>query len=180
MIFYRIIQHYKKLNVRSSELLLTKKYFKNMRLKIFAILSVLFFAANLSFGQANWTTDYETSLAKAKMEKKPVLLLFTGSDWCPPCKRLHRVIFDSKEFEEYSKDNLILILADFPKRKEHRLPAEQRIKNEKLARKYGVRGFPTTLILDTDGEEIDRRVGYSGITPKQYIERIKEISKSIK
>jgi len=148
-----------------------------MKFKIIVLLSVLFFTANLSFGQANWTTDYESSLAKAKLQNKPVLLLFTGSDWCPPCKRLHRVIFDSKEFEEYSKDNLVLILADFPKRKANKLPADQRIKNEKLARKFGIRGFPTTLILDTDGKVIDKRVGFSGITPEQYIERIKGIAK---
>ena len=151
-----------------------------MKFKLFVLLSVFFFVSNIATGQANWTTDYESSIAKAKMEHKPILLLFTGSDWCPPCKRLHRVIFDSKEFEEYSKDNLILIKADFPKRREHKLPAEQRIKNEKLARKYGVRGFPTTLILDTTGKEIDRRVGFSGITPGQYIQRIEKIVKALK
>ncbi len=149
-----------------------------MKLKLVVVVSMLLFGSNIVLGQANWTTDYETSMAKAKLDKKPVLLLFTGSDWCPPCKRLHRAIFDSKDFEEFSKDNLILIKADFPKRK--KLPSKQRIHNEKLARQYNVRGFPTTLILDLDGKVINKRVGYSGISPAEYIERIKEVAKSIK
>jgi len=151
-----------------------------MKLKVFLFLSIMIFSSNFVFSQANWTTNYKKSMAKAKLEKKPVLLLFTGSDWCPPCQRLHRVIFDSKEFEKYSKDNLVIIKADFPRRRKNRLSLEQTLHNENLMEKFGVRGFPTTLILDTNGNVLDKKVGFSGVTPKQYINDIKRIAKKIK
>jgi len=149
-----------------------------MKIKFILFISFLIFSSNIVFGQANWTTDYESSLAKAKLEKKPVLLLFTGSDWCPPCQRLHKAIFDSKEFEEFSKDNLVLIKADFPKRRYNQISKEQKAHNNALAQKYGIRGFPTTLILDTNGKVLDKKVGYRGVSPEQYIGDIKKIAKT--
>lgn len=150
-----------------------------MKIKLILFFVFTVFASNMAFSQANWTTNYEKAIVKAKAEKKPILLLFTGSDWCPPCKRLHKAIFDSKEFEEYSKDNLILIKADFPKRKGNKLPIEQQKYNNNLTQKFGIRGFPTTLILDTNGKVQDKKVGYSGVSPKEYIKDIKKISKKI-
>lgn len=149
-----------------------------MKIKNILLIAVILFFGNTIIGQNNWNTDFENTLAKAKIEKKGVLLLFTGSDWCPPCKRLHRAIFESKEFEEYAKDNLYLIMADFPKRKQNKISAELRLHNEKLTRKYGVRGFPTVLILNPEGKVLDKSVGYSGISPKEYVKNIQELIKS--
>ena len=150
-----------------------------MKIKNALFIAVILFFANSVLGQNNWNTDYENTLTKAKIEKKGVLLLFTGSDWCPPCKRLHSAIFESKEFEEYAKDNLFLIMADFPKRKKNKISAELKLHNEKLARKYGVRGFPTVLVLDTEGKVLDKSVGYSGISPEGYVKNIQELVKSV-
>ncbi len=67
-----------------------------MKIKNLLFIAVILFFANSVLGQNNWNTDYENTLTKAKIEKKGVLLLFTGSDWCPPCKKLHSAIFESK------------------------------------------------------------------------------------
>ncbi len=150
-----------------------------MKLKLTLLLSVVLLGANIAFGQVNWTTDFESSLTKAKEEKKPLLILFTGSDWCPPCKMLHKKIFDSKEFEEYAKDNIVLVKADFPKRTKNQLSPELKKKNELLARKFGVRGFPTVLILDNSGKVIDKKVGHTRLSPDEYINEIKEKAKLI-
>ena len=108
------------------------------------------------------------------------MILFTGSDWCPPCKRLHAAIFHSEEFEKWAKKNLVMVLADFPRRRQNQLPQEQKIKNNELATKFGIRGFPTVLILDTEGKVLDKKVGYRGESPKEYIQNIIEKTKDIR
>ncbi len=150
-----------------------------MKLKLTLLLSVVLLSMNFALGQVNWTTDFDGSLTKAKAEKKPLLVLFTGSDWCPPCKMLHKKIFESKEFEEYAKDNIVLVKADFPKRKKNKLSPELQKNNQELARKFGVRGFPTVLILDNDGKVIDKKVGHTRLSVEEYINEIKKKAKLI-
>lgn len=150
-----------------------------MKMKfILSILFVLSFTV-MNFAQNDWKLDYDEALATAKTEKKPVLILFTGSDWCPPCKRLHSAIFHNKQFEDWAKDNLIMVLADFPRRKENQLPVEQKVKNNNLAKKFGIRGFPTVLILNTYGKVLDKKVGYGGESPKEYIQNIVSKTKNL-
>ena len=43
-------------------------------------------------------TDYAAAKIKAAAEQKPLLLEFTGSDWCPPCMRLNKEVFSQKVF----------------------------------------------------------------------------------
>ena len=150
-----------------------------MKFRHFLIL-ILTMSASVIMAQNNWNVDYNKAMAKAKVEKKPVLVLFTGSDWCPPCHILESRIFESKKFEDYAKDNLILVMADFPKRKQNQLSIEQQQKNNKLAVKFGIRGFPTVLLLDTNGKVLDKKVGFGGETPEQYIQNIKNKTKDIK
>ena len=151
-----------------------------MKLKIFLFFSLLIFTGNTAFSQNDWGLDYEKSMTKAKIENKAVLLLFTGSDWCPPCKLLHSKIFETKVFEEYAKENLILIKADFPKRKNNLLPIEQKIHNENLSKRFNIRGFPTVLILDTNGKVLDKSVGYPRLSPKDYINKINNNTNSVR
>ena len=65
---------------------------------------------------AEWLTDLPKALDKAKAENKMVLMDFTGSDWCPPCKALHKTVLTSPEFEAYAQTNLVLVEVDFPNR----------------------------------------------------------------
>ena len=127
------------------------------------LLSYIFVFATCNTGKGTdhgWLTNYEEGLKYAKKEKKALLLLFTGSDWCPPCKKLHHDVFDSQEFKDFAKKNLVLVELDFPRKKENKLPAEQQKYNRALSRKFKVRGFPTVIILDADGNELERWVGY--------------------
>src|SRR5258708_33083688 len=71
---------------------------------------------------ANWMTDLPSAQATAKAENKVVLLNFTGSDWCGWCIRLRSEVFSQPEFDAYSNDHLVLVEADFPRRKA--LPAD--------------------------------------------------------
>src|SRR5947209_4624292 len=84
---------------------------------IWALVLTGLVAARTWAADSDWLTDLPKALGKAKAEKKLVLMDFTGSDWCPPCKALHKNVLSSKEFEGYAQTNLVLVLVDFPRSK---------------------------------------------------------------
>ena len=107
-----------------------------------------------------WSTDYEASIAQAAASKKAILLEFTGSDWCPPCMKQNKDVFEQSAFEDYAKDKLVLVKLDFPRRKEQDPAIKER--NQKLSTQYGVEVFPTIILLSPEGKELARQVGYGG------------------
>ena len=120
--------------------------------KIFAAILVLLFALKLQaqqtveYGGLTWYTDYEQAKAVAKQENKPIVILFTGSDWCHPCKALHAEVLPNKIFRDLAK-NVILVIADFPRRKP--MSQTQKQKNRLLAAKFlGRSGLPTMVAVD--------------------------------
>ncbi len=123
-------------------------------------------------GHAGWMTDFEAARKLAAEKSLPILADFSGSDWCGWCIKLDKEVFSKKPFREYARQNVVLFLADFPSRTKQ--PAELKAQNEKLAQTYGVRGFPTVLLLDAKGKEL-ARTGYKPGGPKAYIEHIKEL-----
>jgi thiol:disulfide interchange protein len=48
----------------------------------------------------NWESNFKVALKKSKKEKKPILIYFTGSDWCGPCKVLDKKLFHSEKFKK--------------------------------------------------------------------------------
>jgi protein disulfide-isomerase len=106
-----------------------------------------------------WFTDAQAAKEKARQENKFVLLDFTGSDWCGWCMKLKREVFDQPEFAEFAQANLVLVEVDFPRHKS--LSRAQRQANEALSETYGIRGYPTIILLDAEG----RKVGETGYMP---------------
>jgi thiol-disulfide isomerase/thioredoxin len=104
-----------------------------------------------------WLTDLPTALARAKKENKAVLLDFTGSDWCGWCMKLKSEVFDQFDFAVYANANLIMVEVDFPRRKT--LSLQQMNANENLASKYHIEGYPTIIVLNSDGQQIGQ-TGY--------------------
>ena len=104
-----------------------------------------------SFASAQWLTDYAKALSQAKAENKPVLIDFTGSDWCGWCMKLDREVFSMQDFKDYAAQKLVLLKIDFPRRTPQ--SAEQKAQNERLASQYGIHGFPTVVILRPDGSK---------------------------
>lgn len=123
-----------------------------------------------SSDKLNWNGNLEKAVEQAKKENKTVLVNFTGSDWCIWCKRLSSEVFQQKEFEEYAKKSLVLVMLDFPKDIEQ----TQEIKeyNNKLAQKYGIQGFPTILLIDGQGKLV-AQTGYQPGGAAKYVEHIK-------
>lgn len=118
-----------------------------------------------SGGSANWSTDFAEVQAQAKASGKPILANFTGSDWCPYCQDLQTEVFQTAEFKTWAAKNVILFEADFPQKK--KLSDSLTKQNESLAKKYGIRSFPTVLFLNAKGE-ILAESGYQRGGPKLW------------
>lgn len=121
-----------------------------------------------------WETDLEVAKKRAKDEHKEILADFTGSDWCGWCIKLKKEVFDQPEFQEYAKKHLVMLELDFPRKKE--LPAKEKEQNEKLSEEFKVDGFPTILLMNSRGKEINR-TGYQEGGPAKYVEHLKELLK---
>ena len=125
--------------------------------KLILLLAATFASFTLTAAEGEWLTDLAKAQEKAKAEKKLVLMDFTGSDWCPPCKNLHKTVLTSEEFNKFAKENLVLVELDFPNNKPQ--SAELKAANKELAKKFEIKGYPTIIVLDAAGKEIFRKVG---------------------
>lgn len=118
------------------------------RAALLVALGTLLFISNFASGQIYQHADSVFQLAKKS--NRPILLFFSGSDWCPHCQRFENNILKDPAFMTYSREHLLVLQADFPQRKKQ--PAELEDQNEQLAEKYNPRGlFPTIVLLDKTG-----------------------------
>ncbi len=107
--------------------------------------------SGVSLAGSEWMTNVDDALAKAKTEKKPVMVEFTGSDWCPPCIMMHKKVFSKTSFTDAASKKFILVKIDIPKK-----DPELKKMNAKVMKKYKVRGVPTVLLFDEAGKEFSR------------------------
>ncbi len=126
-----------------------------------------------SLAELPWTAELPKALEKAQSERKLVLLDFTGSDWCVWCRRFEEDILSQPEFVTYARTNLIMLLLDYPKAKEQTDDLRQR--NAELKAKFKVNGFPTFVVLNSQGQEIRRQVGYLSGGPEAFITKLKQL-----
>src|SRR5476651_536467 len=110
------------------------------------------------FVHADWTTDYKAALTQAKAQNKLVLLDFTGSDWCGFCKLLDKEVLAQPAFKDFADKNYIQVTVDFPHQKP--IPDDLKKQNETLDKQFKVEGFPTLIVLNAEGKELGRQVGY--------------------
>jgi thioredoxin-related protein len=138
---------------------------------------VLLLTATLSIYASDWTTDYKAALAQAKAQQKLVLLDFTGSDWCGFCQLLEKEVFTQPEFHHYADQAFILVTVDYPHGTQ--LPDDLKQQNAALKQQLHPDGFPTLVVVDSDGKELGRKVGYKpGSGPQAVIDELKKISKN--
>lgn len=122
---------------------------------------------------AGWRSDFAAAKADAKKDNKLILLRFSGSDWCLPCMRMERDVFDDTGFKAFADRKLELVCADFPRMKKHQLSAAQTRENEALAEQYDKEGrFPYTVLLNADGKVLREWDGYDGETPAVMMQQI--------
>jgi thiol-disulfide isomerase/thioredoxin len=103
----------------------------------------------------------------------PTILVFTGSDWCPNCRRLDAKILSDTAFINFTRDRLLIEFADFPQHKKQDCKTIE--KNKALAEKYHFLGiYPTILILDNEGK-VKGQILYRNQSTKEFIDQLKEI-----
>jgi thioredoxin-related protein len=125
------------------------------------------------FLSANWLGDFNAAKIEAAKNHKLILINFSGSDWCGPCIRTRKEIFETAAFENYSADHLVLVRADFPRQKKNQLSKEQIKLNEALADKYNPDGkFPYTILVDEKGAVLKGWDGFPNVSPEKFVQQI--------
>ncbi|PJJ07896.1 thioredoxin-like protein [Flavobacterium sp. 1] len=128
-----------------------------------------------------WEPDFNNAKKIAKEKSELILLNFSGSDWCGPCIVLRKNYLESQAFTDMAKENLVMVNADFPRKKVNISTPEQVKRNEGLAEIYNKEGsFPLTLLLDSDGKVLKIWQGKPESTPEQWTAEIKAICDSKK
>ncbi|MBC8325741.1 MAG: thioredoxin family protein [Verrucomicrobia subdivision 3 bacterium] len=143
--------------------------------KVIALTTLFALSLSLTAGEG-WLTNIEKAKETAKKEGKTVLVEFTGSDWCPPCKALKKNVFNTDEFKAYAKKNLVLVELDFPRDKT-KVTKEQAAYNREQAKAFSIRGYPTIILMDAEGKELTKKVGYGRTSAAKYIESLKKAAK---
>ena len=122
-----------------------------------------------------WTMDFDAAVKLAGEKKLPLILNFTGSDWCGWCKLMDKNVFAEEAWKTYAKEHVLLVTLDFPQDKSI-VPEKYVARNKALQEKFGVRGYPTYVVLDNDG---DTKLGQLGAgrdkTPSSFIEEFKGV-----
>ncbi len=120
-----------------------------------------------------WTMDFDAARKLAKEKQLPILLNFSGSDWCGWCKLMEKNVFSKPDWQDYAKTNILMVIIDFPKDKKA-VPEKYVERNDDLMAKYHVEGYPTFVVLDDDAEtELGRLGAGQEKTPASFIAELK-------
>jgi thioredoxin-like negative regulator of GroEL len=95
-----------------------------------------------------FSTDKNATMTRAAAEERLVLAFFT-TDWCSWCRRLEADVLSTPAFLAGSSSWLKLVID------------AEKGDGKDWAKRFHVRGFPTLILLDAQGQEIDRQSGYS-------------------
>ncbi len=123
---------------------------------------------SLSFVKAqelNWHTDVKEAIQIGNKEKKPLMLFFTGSDWCGWCIRLQKEVLKTPEFAKWATENVILVELDYPRRTPQAPELKQQ--NDELQRAFGIQGFPTVFFAK--GTDKDGKINFEGLGRTGYV-----------
>jgi thioredoxin-related protein len=135
--------------------------------------TLIFFAAFACLSGQSWYTNMEEAQELARKEHRHVLLNFSGSDWCGPCILLRKDVLDQPAFIQLADSELILVNADFPRKKKNQITREQQKSNDQLADRYNPQGqFPLTLLLTAEGKVLKKWEGNPGISPELFSKQI--------
>ena len=136
------------------------------RLAAIIILGVLALGPRALAG-VNWESDYNTALEKAKREKK-LVMVDVYTDWCGWCKKLDRDTYANKDVEARLTNDFITL----------KINPEKSLKNAKLAKQFGTRGYPHIVFLDAEGKKVSEIGGYQPAAA--FLKRLDQITEQAK
>jgi len=150
---------------------------KSRRIVRLAMFAPVVLIAGLRAEEPAWLTDLAEAKRIAAREGKPILVYFTGSTWCGPCKLIHDEVLPSAAFAEFARKH-VLVMVDYPpfsERSPEKVKADPALAQRMaLKERYRVPGFPTMLILSFTGEEKARKTGYGkGLGAAAYLAGLK-------
>lgn len=149
---------------------------KSLRLKILGTIGVVFvLLVGVGFalsGNVKWMNDFSAAKERAQAENKPILINFTGSDWCGWCIKTEKEVFSQKAFKDFAKDHLVLMEVDFPENK----PQSDELKeqNQRLDKEFKIEGYPTIFLLDAEGNKLTEDIGYLEGGAEAYVATLKK------
>ncbi|MGZ4965845.1 MAG: thioredoxin family protein [Chthoniobacterales bacterium] len=155
---------------------------KPLRIVLLALVLATFSSAQ---AKPDWLTDLKQAQEEAKTNNKLLLLNFTGSDWCGWCIKLDREVFSQPAFKDYASKNLVLLEVDFPMKKPQ--SSAERKQNYELAQRFGIEGYPTIIVLDSNGKQIGSLSYDAGVPenademnakPETFIASLEKLRKS--
>ena len=124
---------------------------------------------------AGWIADLGAAQAQAKATNRPILAVFSGSDWCKPCIMYEQEVFAKPEFMTYAKEKLVLAHFDFPRQKRNQPTAAQLKLNEAAAAQLNKEGdFPLAVIIAPDGKVL-AKTGYIAGGPAAFEAYLKKV-----
>ena len=135
-------------------------------------------AATSVVSEISWMTDFEAAKSLAKEQSKPLFLYFTGSDWCPWCIKMNTQILSTPEFAQALSQKMIFVKVDFPR--QTKLDKATKEQNDKLSKTFGVQGFPTVILLDSDGQRIEKlsfQAGGGAVYAKKVLDILEQHAK---
>ena len=120
----------------------------------------------------NYFSDKDAAIAYATANECPIMMVFGGSDWCKPCKKLKVEILDNLDFQEKTLGKIAILYLDFPAKKKNQLSEKQKKHNEELAAKFNQSGsFPKIILADKELKKIDE-ISYTGQSVEDFINKI--------
>lgn len=120
------------------------------------------------FRVANWDRNPSRAIRKADALNRPMVLLFTALEWNENAHKLSNEVFLTKTFNEFANQHLILSFLDYPRKPLDTPDIMRRIKE-----KYRINGFPTLLLLDSEGNEVFRKKGYRPGRARDYFNELR-------
>jgi protein disulfide-isomerase len=133
--------------------------------KIIITLVFVLGTISLQAQELYWETNVNKAIEVSKKTKKPMLLFFTGSDWCGWCIRLQKEVLKTPEFETWAKKNVVLVELDYPRRTPQ-TPEIQK-QNAELQQGFQIQGFPTIYFVNADMK--DGKVNFAPIDKTGYV-----------
>lgn len=126
-------------------------------------------AETCSAKESHWHDSLESAVAAAQQEGKPILTIFTGSDWCQHCKTLEANVLDTNQFLDWAADHVVLLEIDMP---QQGITREVRTARSRICQAYGIRSFPSVVLIDLDGTKLFSQAGYAGQSAPRWIDSV--------
>jgi len=140
--------------------------FSAQRVALAAMLAAIALSCGSVFASDRWLTSYEEAMQTAQETGRPVLTIFTGSDWCPHCRTLEDNVLATDAFLDWADGRVVLLMIDLP---QHGISQAVRSERSQVCIKYGVRTFPSALLIGPDGQKIAVQSGYTGQSATTWV-----------